>query len=89
MAYTDGNVSRQGLYGSYLRICNQYDIKPISPCPCSRILDEKADASSADAASFGKAVRQCFPSIKTRRLGVRGNSKYHCPSGSSLRPIEG
>ncbi|KAH9808995.1 hypothetical protein DFH28DRAFT_594399 [Melampsora americana] len=59
ISYTDGNVSRQGLYGSYLRICQQYDIKPIN------------------SASFGKAVRQCFPNIKTRRLGVRGNSKYH------------
>ncbi|CAH7667904.1 hypothetical protein BY996DRAFT_4587593 [Phakopsora pachyrhizi] len=59
ISYTDGNVSRQGLYGSYLRICQQYDIKPIN------------------SASFGKAVRQSFPNIKTRRLGVRGNSKYH------------
>lgn len=59
ISYTDGNVSRQGLYGSYLRICQQYEIKPIN------------------SASFGKAVRQCFPNIKTRRLGVRGNSKYH------------
>ena len=59
ISYTDGNVSRQGLYGSYLRICQQYDIKPIN------------------SASFGKSVRQSFPNIKTRRLGVRGNSKYH------------
>ncbi|WAR64075.1 hypothetical protein PtB15_16B235 [Puccinia triticina] len=28
-------------------------------------------------ACFGKSVRQSFPNIKTRRLGVRGNSKYH------------
>jgi regulatory factor X len=28
-------------------------------------------------ASFGKLVRVVFPSIKTRRLGVRGESKYH------------
>lgn len=59
ISYPDGNVSRQGLYGSYLRICQQYDIKPIN------------------SASFGKSVRQSFPNIKTRRLGVRGNSKYH------------
>jgi hypothetical protein len=30
-----------------------------------------------NAASFGKAVRAAFPGIKTRRLGHRGNSKYH------------
>lgn len=28
-------------------------------------------------ASFGKLVRVVFPDIKTRRLGVRGESKYH------------
>ncbi|KAF3935638.1 hypothetical protein ABW19_dt0205666 [Dactylella cylindrospora] len=28
-------------------------------------------------ASFGKLVRIVFPEIKTRRLGVRGHSKYH------------
>lgn len=28
-------------------------------------------------ASFGKLVRVIFPGIKTRRLGVRGESKYH------------
>jgi regulatory factor X len=28
-------------------------------------------------ASFGKLVRVLFPGLKTRRLGVRGESKYH------------
>ncbi|KAF3925102.1 hypothetical protein AA313_de0209820 [Arthrobotrys entomopaga] len=28
-------------------------------------------------ASFGKLVRIVFPDIKTRRLGIRGHSKYH------------
>ncbi|KAG9024169.1 hypothetical protein FRB95_012023 [Tulasnella sp. JGI-2019a] len=30
-----------------------------------------------NTATLGKAIRLCFPNIKTRRLGVRGNSKYH------------
>ena len=30
-----------------------------------------------NAASFGKLVRIIFPGIQTRRLGVRGESKYH------------
>ncbi|EJD01155.1 uncharacterized protein FOMMEDRAFT_169330 [Fomitiporia mediterranea MF3/22] len=30
-----------------------------------------------NTATLGKAIRLCFPAIKTRRLGVRGNSKYH------------
>nr|ODN91645.1 hypothetical protein L204_05632 [Cryptococcus depauperatus CBS 7855] len=36
-----------------------------------------------NSASFGKAVRGAYPGIKTRRLGVRGNSKYHYVS---IRP---
>ena len=28
-------------------------------------------------ASFGKLVRIIFPGIQTRRLGMRGESKYH------------
>ena len=28
-------------------------------------------------ASFGKLVRVMFPGIQTRRLGMRGESKYH------------
>eukprot|EP00057_Strongylocentrotus_purpuratus_P002037 XP_003723712.1 PREDICTED: DNA-binding protein RFX2 isoform X1 [Strongylocentrotus purpuratus] len=30
-----------------------------------------------NAASFGKTIRQVFPDIRTRRLGTRGQSKYH------------
>ncbi|XP_047124396.1 DNA-binding protein RFX6 isoform X1 [Hydra vulgaris] len=29
------------------------------------------------AATFGKIIRQKFPELTTRRLGTRGNSKYH------------
>jgi hypothetical protein len=39
--------------------------------------------SAINSASFGKAVRGAYPGIKTRRLGNRGNSKYHYVS---LRP---
>lgn len=37
-----------------------------------------------NTATLGKAIRLCFPTIKTRRLGVRGNSKYHCELISAL-----
>ena len=30
-----------------------------------------------NSASFGKLVHIIFPDLKTRRLGVRGESKYH------------
>lgn len=40
-----------------------------------------------NTATLGKAIRLCFPTIKTRRLGVRGNSKYHCESLNALFSI--
>ncbi|KAK7812979.1 hypothetical protein U0070_012897, partial [Myodes glareolus] len=30
-----------------------------------------------NAASFGKLIRSIFMGLRTRRLGTRGNSKYH------------
>lgn len=30
-----------------------------------------------NSATFGKLIRVVFPELKTRRLGVRGQSKYH------------
>lgn len=44
---------------------------------------EEFGLKAVNSASFGKAVRGTFPGIKTRRLGVRGNSKYHYVS---IRP---
>ena len=41
-----------------------------------------------NTATLGKAIRLCFPTIKTRRLGVRGNSKYHCECTVSRRRSE-
>ena len=37
----------------------------------------KQDPNCLNAASFGKLIRSVFPKLKTRRLGTRGNSKYH------------
>lgn len=47
---------------------------------------EEVGIKPVNSASFGKAVRNTFPGIKTRRLGVRGNSKYHYVS---IRPAIG
>lgn len=38
---------------------------------------EAHDTQPVNAASFGKIIRQQFPQITTRRLGTRGQSKYH------------
>ncbi|KAI9683098.1 MAG: hypothetical protein M1829_005889 [Trizodia sp. TS-e1964] len=43
--------------------------------------------SVLNPASFGKLVRVVFPGIETRRLGVRGESKYHY-CGLSLEGVE-
>eukprot|EP00127_Corallochytrium_limacisporum_P004366 Clim_evm49s158 gene=Clim_evmTU49s158 len=40
---------------------------------------------AVNAASFGKLIRSVFPNLKTRRLGTRGNSKYHY-YGIRVRP---
>lgn len=37
--------------------------------------EQKLDA--VNAASFGKLIRSVFTGLRTRRLGTRGNSKYH------------
>lgn len=38
---------------------------------------EKNNLAPVNAASFGKIIRHTFPNLKTRRLGTRGQSKYH------------
>ncbi|GIY65498.1 DNA-binding protein RFX5 [Caerostris darwini] len=41
---------------------------------------QMAGTDSLCAADFGKVMKQIFPSVKPRRLGTRGNSRY-CYSG--------
>jgi regulatory factor X 4 len=38
---------------------------------------KRQNLSPVSAASFGKVIRQKFPNLTTRRLGTRGQSKYH------------
>ncbi|KAF2272770.1 uncharacterized protein EI97DRAFT_385106 [Westerdykella ornata] len=51
--------------------------------PRNRVYSRYADRCGTERviplnpASFGKLVRVIFPGIQTRRLGVRGESKYH------------
>lgn len=45
--------------------------------------EHKLDA--VNAASFGKLIRSVFTGLRTRRLGTRGNSKYHY-YGIRLKP---
>jgi hypothetical protein len=41
------------------------------------LLCDQHGLEPVNAASFGKLIRSVFPGLKTRRLGTRGNSKYH------------
>eukprot|EP01135_Chromosphaera_perkinsii_P002516 Nk52_evm32s224 gene=Nk52_evmTU32s224 len=38
---------------------------------------ERGNITPLNPASFGKMIKAAFPDIKTRRLGTRGQSKYH------------
>ncbi|KAG8532106.1 uncharacterized protein KY384_003743 [Bacidia gigantensis] len=48
----------------------QRDLKEVAGCGTERV-------PLLNPASFGKLVRIIFPDITTRRLGMRGESKYH------------
>lgn len=51
--------------------------------PRSVLYDHYLEASAVtghepvNSATFGKLLRAVFPTLRTRRLGTRGNSKYH------------
>ncbi|KAF2142967.1 uncharacterized protein K452DRAFT_225624 [Aplosporella prunicola CBS 121167] len=64
--------------------------------PRNRVYSQYADRCATERvqplnpASFGKLVRVIFPGIATRRLGVRGESKYHYVDLALVDdPIEG
>lgn len=38
---------------------------------------KKRGSRAVNTASFGKIIRFAFPLLQTRRLGVRGQSRYH------------
>jgi len=46
---------------------------------------EESHQDPVNAASFGKLIRSVFIGLRTRRIGTRGNSKYHY-YGIRLKP---
>ncbi|ULU03809.1 hypothetical protein L3Y34_016939 [Caenorhabditis briggsae] len=60
-----------------------YEIAEGSSLPRCQLYDhyrkhcEEHRMDPVNAASFGKLIRSVFQNLKTRRLGTRGNSKYH------------
>ncbi|ORX37737.1 hypothetical protein BD324DRAFT_623092 [Kockovaella imperatae] len=71
----------------WLRLCYVHDVTSTVPrqglYASYTISCEEYGLKPINSASFGKAVRNAYPGIRTRRLGHRGNSKYHYVS---LRP---
>lgn len=65
-----------------LRSC-EVNSEPAAAVPRSRVYARYVAVCANERikplnpASFGKLVRLMYPDIKTRRLGVRGQSKYH------------
>ncbi|KAK9374894.1 RFX DNA-binding domain-containing protein [Lipomyces chichibuensis] len=59
------------------------EVSPHNAIPRNRIYARYAEICAhhkikpLNPAAFGKLVKLLFPEIKTRRLGVRGKSKYH------------
>lgn len=64
------------------RLLEHYELIPGVSVPRSAMYNHYLDhcqelgIAPLNPAGFGKAIRATFPSIKTRRLGNRGASKY-------------
>lgn len=64
-------------------LSSMYEPQDNVSMPRSALYDHYLEACSlanqdpVNSATFGKLLRAVFPLLKTRRLGTRGNSKYH------------
>ena len=69
--------------------------KSTSSVPRNRVFSHYATRCGTERvpplnpASFGKLVRIIFPGIQTRRLGMRGESKYHYVDLSLIEDPQG
>lgn len=67
-----------------------YEVSENTSFPRSAVYDQYLEECKArgiecvNPATFGKVIRAIFKNLKTRRLGTRGNSKYHY---FGIRPI--
>ena len=48
-----------------------------TPYDCYLMACRESNTEPLNAASFGKHIRLVFPDVKVRRLGTRGQSRYH------------
>uniref|UniRef100_A0A8R1ERJ7 RFX-type winged-helix domain-containing protein n=1 Tax=Caenorhabditis japonica TaxID=281687 RepID=A0A8R1ERJ7_CAEJA len=77
----DGLISESKFHVKWL--LDNYETADGSSLPRCQLYDHYRKHCSehrmdaVNAASFGKLIRSVFLNLKTRRLGTRGNSKYH------------
>ncbi|KAG7666317.1 RFX [[Candida] subhashii] len=77
------NKERQRQLFGMVWLLNACDASPTAVVPRNRIYARYVQIcadnglSPLSPASFGKLVRILFPNLTTRRLGMRGQSKYH------------
>jgi len=80
------------MYSHYFHFCSHSSVKPVNaasfgapPMLLSSLRSSSSSSSSVRRSvirssvrpTAGKLIRSVFPDLKTRRLGTRGNSKYH------------
>lgn len=67
----------------HFRVQANYQCEPNHNVPRSGMYEDYKAACArchqqpVNAATFGKLIRHVFPGITTRRLGTRGESRYH------------
>ena len=79
----NNNKETQRLLFGMIWLLNSCEISPTAVIPRNRIYARYVQVcadyglSPLSPASFGKLVKILYPNITTRRLGMRGQSKYH------------
>ncbi|KAG7701777.1 hypothetical protein KL951_000233 [Ogataea haglerorum] len=81
--HAEAHKKRQHQILAMVFLIRHVQIKESAVCPRNRIFNQYVQLCQQYGvqpvvnASFGKLVKALFPGIKTRRLGIRGSSKYH------------
>ncbi|ODV88085.1 hypothetical protein CANARDRAFT_173945 [[Candida] arabinofermentans NRRL YB-2248] len=79
----EAQKKRQNQIFAMAVLMRSVETKETAVCPRNRIFNKyvavclENNISHVCNASFGKLVKVLYPSIKTRRLGIRGSSRYH------------
>ena len=72
-----GNVCRPAIYGSYCQACVTASVTPINSASFGKAM-RQAFPKVKVSYFFLEMDYLLMITYQTRRLGVRGNSRYHC-----------